>query len=91
MSALDPIGRSPFLPWWNLHKVELFSAFISHLEMICQAGNVDESVSLFNLKEKNYTKDTKIGTHDLDGPVYYANNYRPLRTCWMEMKLFKYI
>ena len=33
-SALDPIGRSPFLPSWNLHKVELFSAFISHLAYI---------------------------------------------------------
>ena len=30
-SALDAIGRSPFLTSWNLHKVELFSAFISHL------------------------------------------------------------
>ena len=32
--ALDPIGRSPFLPSRNLHKVELFSAFISHLDDI---------------------------------------------------------
>ena len=28
---IDPISRSPFLPSWNLHKVELFSTFISHL------------------------------------------------------------
>ena len=33
-SALDPIGRSPFLHIWNLHKVELLSAFISHLDDI---------------------------------------------------------
>ena len=33
-SELDPIGRSPLLPLWNLHKVELFSAFISHLDEI---------------------------------------------------------
>ena len=33
-SGLDPIGCSPFLPLWNLHKVELFSAFISHLNDI---------------------------------------------------------
>ena len=35
-SVLDPIGRtrSPFVLLWNLHKVELFSAFISHLDDI---------------------------------------------------------
>ena len=33
-SALNPIGRSPFLSSWNLHKVELFSAIISHLRDI---------------------------------------------------------
>ena len=32
--ALDPTGLSPFLPLWNLLKVELFSAFISHLDNI---------------------------------------------------------
>ena len=41
--------------------------------MIVQAGNVHESASLFNLKEKNlYRKDSRIQTHDLDGPVYYV-------------------
>ena len=52
-SALDPIGRSPFLPSWNLHKVDLFSAFISHLDDI-SSWNVHESASLFNLKEKKF-------------------------------------
>ena len=33
-SGLDPIGHSPFLPLWNLHKVELFSAYVSHLDDI---------------------------------------------------------
>ena len=33
-SALNPIGRSPFLSSWNLHKVELFSDIISHLRDI---------------------------------------------------------
>ena len=33
-SALDPIGGSPFLHSWKLLKVELFSAFISHLDDI---------------------------------------------------------
>ena len=32
--CLDPIGRSPFLPLRNLHKVALFSVFISHLDDI---------------------------------------------------------
>ena len=62
-SALDPIGRSPFLPSWNVHKVELFSAFISYL---------DDMSSLFNLKEKKIdAKDSRIRTHDPDGPVCY--------------------
>ena len=44
--------------------------------MIFQAGNVLESASLFNLKEKNIcTKDSRIRTHDLDAPVYYANHW----------------
>ena len=40
--------------------------------MIFQVGNVYESASLFNLKEKkNYMKDsTGMRTHDLDSPVY---------------------
>ena len=33
-SALDLIDRSPFLHIWNLHKVELLSTFISHLDDI---------------------------------------------------------
>ena len=38
--------------------------------MIFQAGNVHESASLFNLKEKkNDTKDSRIRTHDPGGPV----------------------
>ena len=32
--CLNPIGRSPFLPLRNLHKVELFSVFILHLDGI---------------------------------------------------------
>ena len=43
--------------------------------MIFQAGNVLESVSLFNSKEKNDTKDSRIRTHDPDGSVYHANHY----------------
>ena len=54
--ALDPIGRSPFLPSLNLHKVELSSAFISHFNrsVIFQAGNVHETAGLFNLKGKQF-------------------------------------
>ena len=43
--------------------------------MIFQGGNVYESANLFNLKEKkNDTKDSRIRTHDSDGPVCYANH-----------------
>ena len=44
--------------------------------MIFQAGNVHESASPLNLKEKkNDTKDRGIRTHDPDSPVHYANHY----------------
>ena len=44
--------------------------------MIFQAGNVHESASPFNLKEKKIdTKDRRIRTHDPDSLVYYANHY----------------
>ena len=43
--------------------------------MIFQAGNVHESASLFNLKEKKPDmKDSRILTYDPDGAVYYANH-----------------
>ena len=32
--CFNPIGRSPFLPLRNLHKVELFSVFILHVDDI---------------------------------------------------------
>ena len=71
-SALDPIDLSPFLPSWNLNKVELFSAFISHLDDI--SSWKFESASLLNLKEKIHVKDSRNQTHILDGPVYYTNH-----------------
>ena len=56
-------------------SIELFSAFISHLDDI-SSWNGHESASLFNLKEKKTdTKDSRIRTHDPDSPVYYANHY----------------
>ena len=78
-SALDPIGRSPFLPAWNLHKVELFSAFISHLDDVSiQAGNqmfMKGQVSLIWRKKKLMRKTVEFEPgHDPDGPVYYANH-----------------
>ena len=42
--------------------------------MIFQAGNVHESASLFNLKEKKNMEDNRIQTDNLDGQVYYANH-----------------
>ena len=74
-SALDPIGRSPFLPSWNSHKVELFSAFISRLEDIPSWKCSWKCNSLqCERKNNNYTKDSGIRTNDLDGPVNYANH-----------------
>ena len=44
--------------------------------MIFQAGNVHESGTLFNLKEKKIIWKTVEfePTYDLDGPVYYTNH-----------------
>ena len=43
--------------------------------MIFQAGNVHESASLYNLKEKKINmKDNRIQTHDPDGPAYCAKH-----------------
>ena len=76
-----------------IHKVGLFSAFISHLifNIIFQAGNVHESPSFFFLKERKIdTKDSRIRTHDPDSPAYSLST-RPLRICWMDKKKFQYI
>ena len=55
-----------------------------------QAGNVHESASLFNLKEKKFdTEDGRIRTHDPDGAVYYANHQTTEDL--LESGVFKYI
>ena len=49
--------------------------------MIFQAGNVHESASLFNLKEKYiYMKESRIRTHDLDDPVYWLRSFTDLKS-----------
>ena len=43
--------------------------------MIFQAGNVHESATLFNVKEKkNDLKDGSFRANYLDSPVYYTNH-----------------
>ena len=55
---------------WNSRNVELFSAFILHLDDIsswkCKSPQLE--------RKKISTKDSMIRTHDLDGLVYYANH-----------------
>ena len=52
-------------------SIELFSAFISHLDgMVMKV-----QVSSIWKKKKTDTKDSRIRTHDPDSPVYYANHY----------------
>ena len=60
--------RSPFLPSWNLYKVELFSAFISHLDDI---SGTECSIS----KKKTVMINSRIRTCDTEDPVqvYHAN------------------
>ena len=43
-ATVDPIGGSPFLPSWNLHKVELFSALIS------QFGDISSRICSWKCK-----------------------------------------
>ena len=73
-SALDPIGHSPFLPSWNLRKVELFSAFISDLDDISSWKCSWKWKSFQFERKKLEMKDSRIRTYDPDGAVYYANH-----------------
>ena len=65
ISFTGPISRSPFLPSWNLHKVELFSAFISDLDDCLRwyfklEMFMNMQVSLIWKKIKIDTKDGRI-------------------------------
>ena len=70
-STLVPIGRSPFLPSWKLHNVELFSAVISHLADILSWKCLGKCKSL-QFEKKIGSKDGRIRTHDTDSSVHYA-------------------
>ena len=86
-SALDSIG--PFLPSWNLHKVELFSAFISDLAEISSWKCSWKCKSLQFERKKFDTKDGRIRTQDPDGAVYYANHQTTEDL--LDSGVFKYI
>ena len=85
-SLLIDIGRNPFLPSWNLHKVELFSAFISHLDDISSWKCSWKCKSLqFERKKKLIPK--KVGCEPTPPMVQYtALTTRPLRICWIGVK-----
>ena len=68
-----PSAVDPFSPVWNLHKVQLFSAFISHLDDI-SSRKCSWKCKSFQFEKKINKKDSRIRTHDPDGPVYYANH-----------------
>ena len=57
----------------SLHKVELFSAFISQLHDISSWKCLWKCKSLQFEKKKNDTTDSRIRTHDSDGSVSYTN------------------
>ena len=58
----------------NLPNVELFSAFISHLDDISSWKCSRKCKSLQFERKKTDTKDSRIRTHDPDSPAYYANH-----------------
>ena len=60
--------------------------------MIFQSGNVHESASLFNLKEKEELIRKTVGFAPTTEVVHYTTlTNRPLRICWIGVKQFKYI
>ena len=63
VSIIDPISRSPFLPSWNLHKVELFSTFISHLGDI-SSRKCSRKRIFFERKKKLNMSSSRIRTRD---------------------------
>ena len=70
-STLVPIGRSPFLPLWKLHNVELFSAVISHLADT-SSWKCSWKCKSLQFEKKTGTKDSRIRTHVTDSSVHYA-------------------
>ena len=58
--CLNPIGRSPFLPLRNLHKVELFSVFILHLDDILNWKCSWKCKSLQFERKKTVTKKGRL-------------------------------
>ena len=83
--ALDPIGRSPFLPSWNLHKVELFSAFISHSDDI-SSWKCSWKCKSLQFERQNLIGET-VGFEPTTQMVQCTMpTTRPLRICWMEEK-----
>ena len=64
VSIIDPISRSPFLPSWNLHKVELFSTFISHLGDISSRKCSRKCKFLWKKKKILNMSSSRIRTRD---------------------------
>ena len=62
---IDTISRSPFLPFWNLHKVEPFF-YITHfkLEMFMKMQVSSKQIDI---------KSSRIWTHDPEDLVYHTN------------------
>ena len=88
-SALDPIDRSPFLPSWNLHKVELFSGFISHLDDISSWKCSWKCKSLQFKKKKTLIWKTVEFQPTTQMVQYTTPATKTLRICWIEVKYLK--
>ena len=89
--ALDPIDRSPFLPSWNLHKVEMFSAFISYLNDISSWKCSRKCKSLQFERKRFYLK--TMGFEPIRTQMVQCTTLttRPLKIWSMEVKEFNYI
>ena len=69
------LHRSPFLPSWNLYKVELFFAFISQFDDISSRECSWKCKSLQFERKKTVMISSRIRTCDTEDPVqvYHAN------------------
>ena len=74
-SALDPISRSPFLTSWNLHKVELFSAFKVQVSSIWKEKKIDIHDSTTRTLLEPTTQMVQ----------YTTLTTRLLRICWIDV------
>ena len=70
----------PFLPSWNLHKVELFSASVSHLD------DISSWKCSWKCKSLQFERKTRIASWILPGPPFHQQVGRAKQGVMNEVK-----